>query len=251
MVRRNLAPRSGVPFLPHKRIEDEADLLLAEYGEKFEQLVTPPIPIDEIIELHLQLTFEIGDLREVFGVGDIHGAIWINEGRIAVDRCLDPDANPRKLGRYRFTLAHEVGHWRLHRTYYLKNTQQQGLFDHDDDPSFICRSSDKQPVEWQADAFAANLLMPRKMVFEAWETWQGDLKPLYQSDLLAAHEQSATDDLPARAAEHGDDNAAVQILTEHHIKPLAETFTVSAQAMRIRLEHLKLVLPKKEPSLFD
>jgi len=88
-------------FLPEKHIQREADLLLAEYGERFEQVVGPPIPIDEIIELHLLLTFEIGDLREMFGVGDIHGAIWINQGRIAVDRSLDPSANPRKLGRYR------------------------------------------------------------------------------------------------------------------------------------------------------
>jgi len=131
MGRRSSASRSGVPFLPEKHIEREADLLLAEYGERFEEVVQPPIPIDEIIEIHLQLTFDIADLQQVFGAGDIHGAIWINEGRIAVDKGLDPAANPRKLGRYRFTLAHETGHWRLHRAHYLKNTQQRSLFDSD------------------------------------------------------------------------------------------------------------------------
>jgi len=43
------------------------------------------------------------DLSELFQVSDIHGAIWSNEGRIAVDTSLDPEANPRKLGRYRYT----------------------------------------------------------------------------------------------------------------------------------------------------
>ncbi|MBK8008612.1 MAG: ImmA/IrrE family metallo-endopeptidase [Rhizobiales bacterium] len=32
-----------------------------------------------------------------------------------IDDSLDPEENPSMLGRYRFTLAHEIGHWRLHR----------------------------------------------------------------------------------------------------------------------------------------
>ena len=89
MGRRSATLRGGVPFLPEKQIEQEAELLLAEYGERFGEIAEPPVPIDEMIELHLRLAFEIADLRELFGAGDIHGAIWINEERIAVDRSLD------------------------------------------------------------------------------------------------------------------------------------------------------------------
>jgi hypothetical protein len=32
------------------------------------------------------------------------------------------------LGRFRFTLAHEAGHWCLHRQYYLQNVNQRSLF---------------------------------------------------------------------------------------------------------------------------
>ena len=243
-----------MPFLPEKHIEQEAELLLAEYGERFDEIAEPPVPIDEVIELHLQLAFEIADLRELFGAGDIHGAIWINEERIAIDRSLDPAANPRKLGRYRFTLAHETGHWRLHRTHYLKNTQQRELFDHDDKPAFICRSSDTQPVEWQANAFAAYLLMPRDMVLAAWESWRGGLTPIFLEEVRKQFEQPQSgfsrSELISRAANRGGENGLDEILMEDQIAPLAETFQVSTQAMRIRLESLKLLLNKKEPSLF-
>lgn len=254
MSRRNSAPRGGVPFLPEIHIEREAELLLSEYGERFEEIVEPPVPIDEIIELHLQLTFEITDLRDLFGVGDIHGAIWLKDGRIAVDKSLDPAVNPRKLGRYRFTLAHETGHWRLHRIHYLDNPDQPGLFDHEGKPSIICRSSDTQPVEWQANAFAAFLLMPREMVFAAWETWRGDLIPLYLTDVRAwfdSRGHSLRGQLISRAADRGSENALDEILMEYKIKPLADKFQVSTQAMRIRLENLKLLQPKKERTLFD
>lgn len=255
MARRILTQSNQVPYLHEKQIEREANVLLAEYSERFEAVVAPPIPIDEIIELHLQLTFEIADLQELFGVGDIHGAIWINDGRIAVAASLDPEANPRKLGRYRFTLAHETGHWQLHRTHYLKNEQQQGLFDHDEKPSFICRSTDTQPVEWQANAFAAHLLMPREMVYSAWEEWRGDLTPLYLTDVRAwfdgCESQLLRSELVSRAANRGGENGLDEILLEYKITPLAEKFEVSAQAMRIQLEKLKLILPEMEPSLFD
>ena len=47
---------------------------------------------------------------------DILGAIFFDERRIVIDESLDPEENPSKEGRYRFTLAHEGGgHWRLHR----------------------------------------------------------------------------------------------------------------------------------------
>jgi hypothetical protein len=110
MPRRASAPKTEVPFLTDKAIEQEAALLLAEFCAQQKPIVAPPIPIDEIIELHLKLTFEISDLQDLFHVADVHGAIWINERRLAVDQSLDPSQNPRKLGRYRFTLGHETGH---------------------------------------------------------------------------------------------------------------------------------------------
>jgi len=94
--------KSSLPFLREDVIESEAEMLLAEYGREHEGIICPPVPIDEIIELHLKLEFEIRDLRTLFGLGDVHGAIWFLERRIAVDEQLDPARHPGKRGRYHF-----------------------------------------------------------------------------------------------------------------------------------------------------
>ncbi len=44
-----------------------------------------------------------------------------------IDESLDPKKNPAKEGRYRFTLAHEGGHWRLHRHLFAKDPAQASL----------------------------------------------------------------------------------------------------------------------------
>ena len=74
-------------------------------------------------------------------------------------------------GRYRFTLAHEGGgHWRLHRGLVRSDHDQEVLFADVPKPTVICRSSKaKERVEWQADFYASCLLMPRKLVFAAWD----------------------------------------------------------------------------------
>jgi hypothetical protein len=112
------------PFLTKETIEGEAASLLAEYGVAYGPVKAPSIPIDDIVEPHLKLTLEFKDLRQMFGYGDVHGAIWINERRVGVDLCLDPTTHPAMRGRYHFTLAHKAGHWRLHRHLFLR---QAGL----------------------------------------------------------------------------------------------------------------------------
>ncbi|RMD63490.1 MAG: hypothetical protein D6826_04805, partial [Alphaproteobacteria bacterium] len=102
-----------VKFLHEKQIEREAKLLLDEWAEKGHE-ISVPIPLDELVEIHLLLPFEIVDLRSQFGGHDVMGAIWFNDGTIRIDSSLDPHKFPHLRGRYNFTVAHEVGHWRLH-----------------------------------------------------------------------------------------------------------------------------------------
>ena len=96
---------------------------------------------------------------------DILGAMFFDERRIVIDESLDPEENPSKEGRYRFTLAHEGGgHWRLHRHLFAKDPAQTSLFGEPTPPSVVCRSSQaKEPIEWQADFYASCLLMPRDL----------------------------------------------------------------------------------------
>lgn len=227
---------STVPFLPEKRIEQDAETLLGEYARDFQGAAGPPVPVEELAEVQLELTVEMDDLRAAFQNDDVLGAIWFKERLIRVDRSLDPHENPKMLGRFRFTLAHETGHWRLHRAYYREDAAQAHLFGGRGAPAFVCRSSEKPPVEWQADCFAGYLLMPRKLVLAEWHEWRGTLDPVI------------LDSLPAQTVSGPRDAASARF--ETFCKPFAQRFEVSAEAMRIRLEKLGLLLRERPATLF-
>jgi hypothetical protein len=112
-----------VKFLSEDEIEKDAKLLLAEYGDTIGEPIGLPVPVDEITTYHLALRLGFDDLHKtlnrpmLLGQPDILGAIWVEKELILIDRHLDPKSNPSMLGRYRFSVAHEVGHWRLHRSY--------------------------------------------------------------------------------------------------------------------------------------
>lgn len=239
-----------VPYLAEEAIERDAAALLAEFAHAKGIVLEPPIPVEDIVEKHLKLRIEFDDLharhnvpRPENGQTDILGAIY-GDGSIFIDETLDPDENPAREGRYRFTLAHEGGgHWRLHQNLIVEDTAQASLFDVDRAPKFICRSSQaRERVEWQADFYASCLLMPRKIVFAAWDEFFPDRKPrVLQSETPIAH---SFVEIP-RHQMYGisgidiweDDDTTL----ERFCRPLAERFLVSPIAMRIRLEKLRLL----------
>lgn len=251
MARRSAVPQSQVPFLHEKQIEAEANALLAEFGEEFGALTAPPVPIDEIAESLLGLTLEYKDMKSMFPMADVHGAIWFEQRTIGIDQDLDPDANPSRRGRYHFTLAHEVGHWRLHRQHYIKNPAERLLFgDGSPKPDVVCRSSErKKPVEWQADSFAACLLMPRRMVHIRWADWRGGCdEPASIGEVRAQFK-----DAPPRFRNGSpitEPESFDLAMKEEFCRPLAEAFAVSTEAMRIRLEQLELLVTVKNRTLF-
>jgi len=218
-----------VKYLPRERIEGEALSLLAEYGRRFGAVERPPIPVEEIIECLLQLDLGFDDLPRMLGMPDVLGATWVGEKRVLIDESLDPTFPTAVEGRYKFTIAHEIGHWQLHRHYFQSDPAQASLFTPSPEPSIVCRTgSRKDPIEWQADYFAGQLLMPKEMVFEAWEARHGSLEPYVAVDEI--------EDLPARWNLAEDRTPTVEVARE-----LAGEFGVSAQAMQIRLIGLGLV----------
>jgi len=241
--------RKDVPYLTKKHIEKEAALLLAEYGDRRGQIAGPPIPIDEIVELHLGLTLEMKDMRSLFRFGDVHGALWMDQQVGGIDRGLDPAVHPNKRGRYHFTLAHEAGHWRLHRRHYVNDPYQGEFFGEGMPvPAYVCRSSEaKKPVEWQADYFAAAVLMPRPMVRAAWESWRQTASPMSLDRLRTYVGEPVIRGMPA-AETNGE--IIDELLMEEFCRPLAGMFQVSAQAMRIRLEELELLIREDVQALF-
>jgi Zn-dependent peptidase ImmA (M78 family) len=77
-------------------------------------------------------------------------------------------------GRFNFTLAHEIGHWCLHRGRDEVRLATGNLFGAPAAPSIICRTSERRErIEIQADAFAGCLLMPRDLLVPAWRRRAG------------------------------------------------------------------------------
>jgi Zn-dependent peptidase ImmA (M78 family) len=61
------------------------------------------------------------------------------------------------FGRKRFTIAHELGHWVLHREYFLKEPSEYAVF-----PRF--QSGMTNAFEKEANIFAAELLVPPRLL---------------------------------------------------------------------------------------
>lgn len=226
-----------VKRLTPEEIEIAANTLLRTYGEKFGVISSPPVPMDEIAECHLGLDIRIDNLLQLLRRIGALGAIWIEGKRVMIDVSLDPSIDPSKEGRYRFTLAHEIGHWVLHRLLYLALSKQSNLFSQEAEPSIVCRDGDSQPIEWQANTFAAYALMPKDMIRNSWERIRGTLEPYV-----------AVDEIVALAAKKtmGKLTPSTSIARE-----MAKEFHVSAQSMQIRLTELGLIkLDKGSAELF-
>ena len=237
-----------VPYMPDDAIERDAEALIAEYAYARGVKIGAPIPIEDIVEKHLKLRVEFDDLHRRLGVPrsgfgpepDIFGAIWLEAGKIVIDESLDPEEHPSIEGRYRFTLAHEGGgHWRLHRPLVQANSGQ-GSLSGTRQPTVVCRSSHaKERVELQANLYASCLLMPRKLIIQAWRDQFGDHARVLHRRHRTVIPSDLDDELAAgvlSAYQDRDDEGL-----EKFAKPLARQFLASPAAMRIRLERLGLL----------
>ncbi|WP_160299164.1 ImmA/IrrE family metallo-endopeptidase [Sphingomonas sp. SRS2] len=62
------------------------------------------------------------------------------------------------VARQTFTIAHELGHWVLHRRFFEENPDEYSIL-----PRFQ-KPSAKNPFEQEANHFAANLLVPKRLL---------------------------------------------------------------------------------------
>lgn len=146
-----------VPWLPKTRIAQMADDVISDYEMQTGRRVTTPVPVEDIIESGLGLRLAFEDLRGKLKMNDVLGATYVSRRKICADISLD---RPEAEGRLCFTLAHEAGHWVMHREFVDVANRGGGFI--------FCRSRDaKKPMEWQADSFASCLLMPELFVREA------------------------------------------------------------------------------------
>ncbi len=153
-----------VPFLSKDTIENSVVNLLNGFGKEYTPINEPPVPVEEICEKFLQLDIVPGDLKKDFPVkefGDAIGALDYDDKSVYVDN------EQNKLeGRFLFTISHEIGHYVLHIPYLLRNQNQENLFEGNGHHTIVvCRKKDENLwQEWQANAFASALLMPKPIL---------------------------------------------------------------------------------------
>ncbi len=107
-----MIPELKVPFLHEKQVERAANELLHKYAKDKGKPVRAPIDVENILEGYFKLDLVYIDLPDFIGVPDVLGATFIKDQRVFIDESLMIEG---KEGRLAFTLAHEGGHWYLHR----------------------------------------------------------------------------------------------------------------------------------------
>jgi Zn-dependent peptidase ImmA (M78 family) len=151
-----------VPWLSKKKINTKAEIVISDYESNVGVNVEPPIPVEDIIERGLHLKRGCIEFENKMVDIEILGATYVKRRLLCVNKKLFQN---RYLGRLNFTWAHEVGHWVLHRKFVGPASRLDST-----DGEILCRTEDsKKPMEWQADYFAACLLMPDKFVHRAFQ----------------------------------------------------------------------------------
>jgi Zn-dependent peptidase ImmA (M78 family) len=139
-----------IKFLEDFIIKERADLFRKKYWDD-----TIPIEIEEIIDLKMQINVIPIPAK---GLGDAFiTSKWDN---IYVD--YDKYSDERYTNRLRFSLAHEIGHFVLHKGIY--NTFKINTLI--DFYKFIIEIPQKEywALEYQANRFANHLLIPRNQL---------------------------------------------------------------------------------------
>lgn len=121
------------------------------------------MPVERIAKSYLDLLIdEHDDLRTLPGApsdqGRLSGMIVPTVRTIWLDRA-EANRNPR---RRRFTIAHEVGHWRMH----CASGISEVVYDRPQDIADDHEPPELHQRENEANAFARELLMPELLVRE-------------------------------------------------------------------------------------
>ena len=135
-----IAVAQAPKFVRWDLARNTANRLTAKYS-------SPPIPVVEIAEANgIAVNFsEFGEhSTNIAGFCDFEEpAIYLN--------------NEDSFGRKMFTIAHELGHWMLHRDFFEAHPKEYAVL-----PRF--QKPVRNTLEREADCFAAELLVPKRLL---------------------------------------------------------------------------------------
>jgi Zn-dependent peptidase ImmA (M78 family) len=191
--------------LSNQQIREAADKIRAKFwGEKI------PVDIENILEVGLKIS--IIPSPGLQDRGDVDSFISSDWRNVYVDN--DKYFNDRHYRRIRFSLAHELGHFILHREIF-ESLEIKSLADYYHFYS-ECPQEQYNFLEAQANKFAGYLLMPPEL-----------LAPYKLKYLTKARKQ-----LIGTTLENIDDIDLIGFISGD----IADIFNVSAQAMEIGLK---------------
>jgi hypothetical protein len=163
-------------FVRKKVLETKARKILCDYDTDLLFGEPKAIPIEDIIESYLNINLQYHAIRKdhkilgctMFSDGILpvwfeeekkYDLIFVEKNTFVIDDIL---LEPDKIGRYHFTLGHELGHWKLHRKIYSDTNVAL--------PKTPKELENNKALEWQADYFSACLLMPKMQIQKAYNT---------------------------------------------------------------------------------
>jgi Zn-dependent peptidase ImmA (M78 family) len=189
-------------FISDRSIESAAGALLADYCRAMDTGEEIPVPVEAIAVDYLGLAIVPTSLAP--GV--------IAELRVSEDQILLDEKSNQNPNRWRFSLAHEIGHYQLH----------SGL-----GSQSLCREADREVsrLEIQANTFAGSLLMPWGALFEVLSDLLG-LPPRFARNVAVVDAAAALRTIRALRSPSIFMNA---------LPKLAGRFGVSREALHIRL----------------
>ncbi len=170
---------------------------------------------------------------------------WYEHGRNRYEIAGLIERNLNKIrvsGRFplsvqRFTAAHEIGHWVLH---------EQQVTAHRDMPvsDHSQVRSEREPIEQEADYFAACLLMPRWLMEPYFKSAFGHVPFRFTANSafeLDGHSSGSLLWPYSESRARGVALARARRFAGKQIVPLFEKFQVSISAMAYRIEELELI----------
>jgi Zn-dependent peptidase ImmA (M78 family) len=146
------------PYISYFEIGKRAETFLQQHHPSFEI----PIPVEEIIELKLGL--DIFPFPRLYKDHGLNGFLSKDMSTIHVDEVQYNQYNEK----YRYTLAHELGHYVLHKKCYDELTFQSA-----DDYANWRNSIPAEEISWfetQGEWFASQLLVPAKQLLDVCKT---------------------------------------------------------------------------------
>jgi hypothetical protein len=196
-----------------------------------------PIRPDQFIRRFLRL--RLVEIEEILPDGPLASSTRSEIAGI-IDRALEQITVATKFDLVvrRFTLAHELGHWFLH----------SGLVYHRDFPISGTEPSDGLSIEErEANLFAAEMLMPRRLVADLFFAKYGRscMHPDEIDEELAFKLSLGTGVVlsPGDLKALGRRKRSRLLAKDTHLGvPMSDVFAVSTGAMAIRLEELDLSL---------